>query len=133
MCLMGYFAIKLLIKVLYLPEAVSSAFVVLFCFIGAYSARSNITDLWMIVLFGVLGFLFEKFRFPIAPMVLGAILGAQAENSFMTTMLSFGNDWTVLFSRPVSGIVMLLAVVALVYPMWRHWRQQHAAARQPGR
>lgn len=133
MCLMGYFAIKLLIKVLYLPEAVSSAFVVLFCFIGAYSARNNITDLWMIVLFGVLGFLFEKFRFPIAPMVLGAILGAQAENSFMTTMLSFDNDWTVLFSRPVSGSVMVLAVVALVYPMWRHWRQQHSAARQPER
>jgi putative tricarboxylic transport membrane protein len=133
MCLMGYFAIKMLIKVLYLPEAVSSAFVVLFCFIGAYSARNNITDLWMIVLFGVLGYLFEKFRFPIAPMVLGAILGAQAENSFMTTMISFDNDWTVLFARPVSGTVMALAVAALVYPLWRHWRQQRLATRQPER
>ncbi len=128
MCLMGYFAIKLLIRVLYLPEAVSSAFVVLFCFIGAYSARNNLTDLWMIVLFGILGYLFEKFRFPIAPMVLGAILGAEAENAFMTTMISFDNDWTVLVSRPVSACVMALAVLALAYPLWRHWRQQRLAS-----
>ena len=75
MCLLGYFAIKLLIKVLYLPEAVTSAFVVLFCFIGAFAARNNITDLWMIVTFGIVGYLFEKYKFPIAPMVLGCILG----------------------------------------------------------
>ncbi len=49
MCLMGYFWIRLLIKVLYLPQAVISAFVVLFCFVGAYAERNNVTDLWMIV------------------------------------------------------------------------------------
>ena len=80
MCLLGYFAIKPLIRVLQLPEAVTSAFVALFCFIGAYSARNSLTDLWMIVIFGVVGYLFERFRFPIAPMVLGCILGPIAEN-----------------------------------------------------
>ena len=51
----------------------------------------------MIVVFGVLGYLFESFRFPIAPMVLGAILGPVAENAFMQTMISYHNDWTVFF------------------------------------
>lgn len=124
MCLMGYFAIKLLIKVLYLPEAVTSAFVVLFCFIGAFAARNNITDLWMIVTFGVVGYLFERFRFPIAPMVLGCILGREAENAFMTSMLSFQNDWTVFFTRPIAGFVMAMAVISLVFPLLRQMYQR---------
>jgi putative tricarboxylic transport membrane protein len=103
---------------------VTSAFVVLFCFIGAFSARNNVTDLWMIVTFGIIGYLFERYRFPIAPMVLGCILGPQAENSFMTSMISYGNDWTVFFTRPISGMVMALVIAALSYPLIRHLRQE---------
>ena len=127
MCLMGYFAIKLLIKVLYLPEAVTSAFVVLFCFMGAFAARNNITDLWMIVIFGVVGYLFERFRFPIAPMVLGCILGENAESAFMTSMISYDNDWTIFFTRPISGTVMVLVIIALGYPLLRHFRERLSA------
>jgi putative tricarboxylic transport membrane protein len=78
----------------------------------------------MIVTFGIVGYLFEKYRFPIAPMVLGCILGTQAENAFMTSMLSYQNDWTIFFTRPISGIVMVLAAVSLVYPLIRHIRQR---------
>src|SRR5436190_6988762 len=120
MCVLGYFAIRPLIWVLRLPEAVTSAFVALFCFVGAYSARNSVTDLWMIVAFGIVGYFFEKMRFPIAPMVLGCILGPVAETSFMTSMIAYSNDWTVFFTRPMSGVVMALAIVALVLPLVRH-------------
>ena len=124
MCLIGYFFIKLLVRVLEFPEAVVSAFVVMFCFIGAFAARNNLSDLYVIAAFGVLGFLFEKFRFPIAPLVLGSILGPLAESTFMTTMISFDNDWTVFFTRPTAGTIMVLALVALGYPLYRHWRER---------
>ncbi len=127
MCIMGYFWIKGLIRVMYLPEAVTSAFVVLFCIIGAYTARNSTTDLWMIVIFGVVGYLFERFKFPIAPMVLGSILGSTAETYFMTSMISYGNDWTVFFTRPISGTVMALTAVALLAPLWRHYRHRKTA------
>jgi putative tricarboxylic transport membrane protein len=119
MCLLGYFAIKLLVRVLEFPEAVVSAFVVMFCFIGAFAARNNLSDLYVIAAFGVLGFLFERWRFPIAPLVLGSILGPLAENTFMTTMISFDNDWTVFFTRPVAGAVMAAAILAFVVPVVR--------------
>ncbi len=131
MCLLGYFAIKLLIRVLYLPEAVTSAFVVLFCFIGAFAARNNITDLWMIVAFGIVGYLFERYKFPIAPMVLGCILGGQAENAFMTSMIGNQNDLTVFFTRPIAGTTMLLAAISLGYPLYRHLRR-HKKRHAPG-
>jgi putative tricarboxylic transport membrane protein len=127
MCLIGFFAIKLLVRVLEFPEAIVSAFVVMFCFIGAFSARNNLGDLYVIAVFGIVGFLFERFDFPVAPMVLGAILGPLAENTFVTTMISFSNDWTVLFTRPVAGVIMAASVLALVYPLYRHFNERRKA------
>jgi putative tricarboxylic transport membrane protein len=123
MCLIGYFAARYLVRVLELPEVIISAYVVMLCILGAFAARNNITDVWLIVVFGVVGYLCERFRFPITPMVLGVILGPLAETNFMTTMISFGNDWTVFFTRPISGTVMAVAVVTIVYPVLRQWRR----------
>jgi len=128
MCVVGYAAIKLLVRVLELPEAIVSAFVVVFCFIGAFAARNNLTDLYVITAFGVLGFLFERYRFPIAPMVLGSILGPLAETTFITSMISYANDWTVFCTRPVAGSVMALSLAALVFPLLRHLRARRRIA-----
>ena len=127
MCILGYFAIKALVKVLDLNEAAVSTFVVMFCFIGALAARNNVNDLWTIVAFGAVGYLFEKFRFPIAPMVLGCILGPLAESYFLTSMISAENDWTVFFTRPVSLVLVLLSIVTFVFPLYRSWREGRRA------
>ncbi len=117
MCILGFFAIRPLCKVLDAPEAIVSAFVVVFCFVGAFAARNNLSDLHVIAAFGVLGFLFERYGFPIAPLVLGTILGPLAETNFMTTMVSFDNDWTVFFTRPISGGILALAAAGLAWPL----------------
>jgi putative tricarboxylic transport membrane protein len=129
MCVIGYFAAKLMIKVLDAPEAVVSAYVVMCCFLGAFAARNNLTDLWILAIFGILGYLFERFRFPITPLVLGVILGPLAETNFMTTMVSFDNDWTVFFTRPISGTIMALAILSLVFPLVRHQLRRRKLAR----
>ena len=84
-----------------------SAYVLVLCFVGALSIRNNIIDLWLMIGFGVIGYLFERLKFPIAPLVLGVILGPLAEAAFMNSMISFGNDWTVFFTRPIAGTVMV--------------------------
>ena len=123
-CILGYIAIRPLCKVLDAPEAIVSAFVVVFCFVGAFAQRNTVSDLYVIAIFGVLGFLFERFRFPLAPLVLGTILGPIAENNFMTTMVSFDNDWTVFFTRPISGVILALSIAGLAWPAGRAaWAQ----------
>jgi putative tricarboxylic transport membrane protein len=99
--------------------------------VGAYSARNSLTDLWMIVIFGVVGYLFERYRFPIAPMVLGCILGPVAETSFMTSMIAYQNDWAIFFTRPISGVVMAFTILALLYPLIRYVRGVVRARRMP--
>lgn len=129
MCLLGYFAIRPLVKVLDMPEAVVSAFVMVFCFVGALSIRSNVTDLWLMIAFGFVGYLFERLRFPIAPMVLGVILGPLAEEAFMNSMISFANDWTVFFTRPISGTIMAVIVLIMLLPfIGRIWRRPNPGA-----
>jgi putative tricarboxylic transport membrane protein len=136
MCILGYFAIRPLCKVLEAPEAIVSAFVVVFCFVGAFAARNNLSDLNVIAAFGVLGFLFERYGFPIAPLVLGTILGPLAETNFMTTMVSFDNDWTVFFTRPISGGILALAAAGLAWPLvkatLKRVRASRSAHARPG-
>lgn len=124
MCLIGYFSVRWLVRVLEFPEVIISAYVVMCCILGAFASRNNLTDVWLIVAFGIVGYLCEQLRFPIAPLVLGVILGPIAETSFMTTMISYDNDWTVFFTRPISGSIMALAVVTLVFPLLRRLRQR---------
>jgi putative tricarboxylic transport membrane protein len=62
-------------------------------------------------------------------MVLGCILGGQAESAFMTSMISYQNDWTVFFTRPISGTVMVLVVIALIVPPLRRLLQRRRLRR----
>jgi putative tricarboxylic transport membrane protein len=128
MCLLGYFAIRPLVKILDFPEAVVSAYVLILCFIGALSIRNDVTDLWLMIGFGILGYLFERLKFPVAPLVLGCILGPLAEESFMNSMISYGNDWTVFFTRPIAGTIMVFTIAILLLPFLQQWRARRVAA-----
>jgi len=119
MCIVGFFWIRVVVKVLSIPQGVLSAIVVMFCLVGAYANRNDMSDVWMIVIFGVLGYLFEKFKYPISPMVLGAILGPIGETAFMRSMISSGSDWTVFFKGPICGTLMVGSFAALTFPLLR--------------
>lgn len=129
MCIIGLLAIRPLVRILELPDVAVSAMVLVLCFIGALSIRNNVTDLWLMIGFGVIGFFLERFRFPIAPMVLGVILGPMAEENFMNTMISFSNDLTIFFMRPISGTIMALVAIVLALPIILHQINKRSSAR----
>ena len=119
MLFLGLLSIRIFVKVLQLPEAIIASFIIVFCFIGAYALRSNISDVWIMAGAGIVGYFMRKYDYPIAPLVLGLILGPLAERNFMTTMISYQNDLTVFFTHPVSGIMMVFSFAALLLPMWK--------------
>jgi putative tricarboxylic transport membrane protein len=115
------------IRLLNMPEVYVGAFVTLLTYIGALALRQSISDVWIMTAFGVIGFFMQRWHYPIAPLVLGAILGPLAETYFLTTMISSANDWTVFFTRPVSGpltVVLILLVIWLVYRAVRVGRHE---------
>ena len=128
MCIIGYFWIRLVVKVLAIPQPVIIALVVLFCVVGSYAERSSFADVAMILFFGVVGYLFERLSFPIAPMVLGTILGPLAETSFLRTLIRYDNDWTIFFRRPISCTFLVMAVVAFAIPILSRARLRQTPA-----
>jgi putative tricarboxylic transport membrane protein len=119
MCLMGFAWIRVVVKVLTIPQGVLAAIVIMFSLVGAYADRNSFSDMWMIVVFGSVAFAFERYRIPVSPMVLGAILGPIAEDSYMRSMITFHGDWTIFFLQPISGTLMALSIASLLYPLAR--------------
>jgi len=121
MIAMGLLAARSFAQLMKVPEPILAAFIITFCFLGAYALRNDMSDVWVTMLFGVLGFFMRRYNLPIPPLILGIILGPLAEQYFLTSMVSHGNDVTVFFTRPVSAAVLLTSAGLLVWPALR-WR-----------
>lgn len=130
MFVVGILAARPLIRALAMPEVYIAAVVVLFAYMGAFALRQSMSDVWIMTGFGLLGFFMVKGGYPLAPLVLGAILGPLAERYFQTTMIRTGNDWTVFFTRPLSGALLAIAAATfglLAYRAIRTHRRTKAA------
>lgn len=128
MAVVGLLAAKPMIALLRAPEAYVAAVIVLFAYLGAYALRNSMSDVWIMVAFGVLGFFMERRGYPLAALILGAILGPLAERFYLTSMIGSANDPTVFVDRPLSiGLAVLWLVLLLVLAR-RWWRQR----REPG-
>ena len=119
MCLLGFLWIRVVVKVLTINPGILATIIVLFALVGAFADRNSLSDVWIVVVFGLFAWVFTRFKFPVSPMVLGAILGPIAEDSFTRSMITFHNDWTVFVQTPISAALMGLSFVSLAFPVIR--------------
>jgi putative tricarboxylic transport membrane protein len=130
---MGVLAAKPMIRLLRMPEVYIAAFIVVFAYVGAFALRQSMSDVFIMTAFGVLGFFMVRAGYPLAPLVLGAILGPLAERYFQTTMIRNANDWTVFFTRPLSAALLAITFavfLVLTYRAIRDSRVTRAAREQ---
>jgi TctA family transporter len=99
------------------PFGFVAPLILVICAIGAYTVKGSIFHVWLILVFGVVGYLFKKLDYPLAPMVLALVLGDRAEVAFRQAMLGSGGDVSVFWSNGLVGTLMGVALVLLVYPM----------------
>ena len=88
--------------------------IVLFCAIGVYSTNNNTFDIWMVGIFGVLGYMFIKLGIEPAPLVLGLILGPMMEENLRRALLLSRGDWSVFVTRGLSATLLAIAVGLLL-------------------
>lgn len=91
--------------------------ILFFCLFGAYTLQNNSFDVIVTILFGVIGFLMRKFAYEPAPLVMGLVLSDLIEGSFIRSLLMSKGGFLIFFTRPISAILMGLAIFLLVYPM----------------
>ena len=127
MFIVGLAASGPMVRLLSVPEAYVAVIIVLFSYIGAFAIRNSMSDVWIMVLFAVLGYFMQRWGYPLAPLVLGAILGPLAERFFTTAMISADNDYTIFLTRPISAVLVVIWVFVLGFLVYRAVRQSQTA------
>ena len=96
-------------KLLKIPYNILMVFILVFCIIGAYSLNNSIFDVGMMILCGLLGYLFKKLDFPLAPAILTLILGPLMERSLRESLSISQGDFSIFFTRPISLFFLIMA------------------------
>jgi putative tricarboxylic transport membrane protein len=123
--------------ILRIPFSVIAPVIIVICAIGAYTVHSAMFDVVMMLVFGVVGYVFKKLRYPLAPMVLALVLGDMAEASFRQSMLASQGKLSIFWSNPLVGGITALALVILLWPAvqsgrrWLRSRETQAVGEVP--
>jgi putative tricarboxylic transport membrane protein len=103
--------------ILKIPFSIIAPVIVVICAVGAFTVANAMGDVWLMLVFGVIGYAFKKLDYPMAPMVLALVLGDQAESAFRQSMLISQGDMRVFFSNSLVGSITALALFALLWPL----------------
>jgi putative tricarboxylic transport membrane protein len=119
--LVGFWA-----SMLKIPYRILAPIVLVFCFIGAYTIRDNMFDVWVAVAFGFIGYAMQRGRYPVAPVVLGLILAPMMEDALRQSLSISRGDPSIFFTRPISAVLLLLCLLSVVGAFAMRRRQSKA-------
>ncbi len=112
--------------ILRIPFAILTPLIVIVCAIGSYAVHNNMIDVWYMLIFGVLGYVFKKLDYPLAPLVLALVLGDLAENALRQSLIMSQGSLMIFASRPIAGVITAVAlfffVLPVITPWWRRLR-----------
>jgi putative tricarboxylic transport membrane protein len=91
--------------------------IAIFCVVGVYSVNYSVLDLWIMLGFGLIGYLAGKLDYPLAPLVLGLVLGKPLEEALRQSLKMSQSDATTFFTRPVSGVIMAMVIAVMLWPL----------------
>ncbi|MBX3671460.1 MAG: tripartite tricarboxylate transporter permease [Burkholderiales bacterium] len=109
--------VPLFASILRIPFAIIAPVILVICAIGAYTVHNSMFDVWLMLVFGVLGYVFKKLDYPMAPLVLALVLGDRAEDSFRQSMLGSQGDMGIFFANPLVGTITSAALLLLFWPL----------------
>jgi putative tricarboxylic transport membrane protein len=126
--------IGLWVKVLKVPYPILFPLILMFCLIGAYSLNYSVTEVLIMLAFGCIGYLFKKFEYEGAPLILALVLGGRMEASLRRSLLLGNGDPTIFLSRPISAGFLIVAILILVFPLFfRRKKTQSDVSRGVGK
>ena len=111
--------IRLFPRVLLIPRHYLMPVLALLMVVGVYIAQYRVFELWLMLGFGGMGYLLEKYGFPLGPLVLGFVLGTIFETNFRRAIMFSGGDWSTFITRPVSAVLLVIAVGLLAYSVFQ--------------
>jgi putative tricarboxylic transport membrane protein len=120
--------IPLWVQVLRVPPRLLYPLILLFCLIGGYSLNNNILDVLIMIIFGILGYLFRKFQYEGAPLILAFVLGPIIENNLRQSLILSRGSFDIFFARPISAITLtitILLILSSIFPSFRRAKKKY--------
>ena len=115
------------VQLLRVPYSILFPLIILFCLVGAYSINNSSTDVLIMLVFGVIGYLMKKLSLEAAPMVLAFVLGPMLETALRQSLIKSKGTFSIFFTRPISAVCLILAIALLIMPMLPWFRRPGAA------
>jgi putative tricarboxylic transport membrane protein len=115
------------LRVVMVPKTLLYPVILVLCVVGAYALNNTMANVYVLLAFGVLGYAMVKAGLPLAPFILGVILGDQIETNLIRAISSDPDPWLFL-TRPISGALLALSVASAAYAVWQHRRARAKAA-----
>src|SRR5205814_1547154 len=125
---LGWLTIKVAKSVLRVSRNILMPIILLFCIVGSFAINNTVFGVTLILVFGLLAFVLEENGFPVAPAILGVVLGQMMEENFVTSMIKSDGDATVFFTRPIAMGLAVSTFVILLWPvggwLWRRYARR---------
>jgi putative tricarboxylic transport membrane protein len=115
--------VRWMLRIVTVPKAALFPVVLVLCVIGAYALNNTVDNIYVLLVSGIFGYGMVKFGFPLAPFILGVILGDQIEINLVRAIMTDSNPWLFL-TRPISGGLLIASVLSVALAVWQHRRQQ---------
>jgi putative tricarboxylic transport membrane protein len=129
--------VPLFAAILRIPFAILTPLIIFVCAVGAYAVHNSMIDIWYMLIFGVVGYVFKKLDYPLAPLVLALVLGDMSENALRQSLIMAQGSLTIFFTRPIAAVITAVAlfffVLPVLTPWWRRVRSGAAGAPAPRR
>ncbi len=116
--------IGLWVRVLRVPYSILFPLIVLFCIIGSYSIKNSFSDVYIMVVFGIVGYLMRKYRYDAPPLVLAFVLGPMIEQSLRRSLLISAGSPLIFLERPISAVIMVFIAVMMLSSLVPAWRKR---------
>ena len=117
------FAVVHVAKVLYVPRAYLLAAILLFCVIGIFAVGNSFFDVWVMMVFGVIGFIMERTKMPLGPFVIGFVLSPIAEAQLRSGLMASEGSIEPLFTRPFAATFLAISILSLLWPLYSDWKK----------
>ena len=126
---LGLFAAKLFARVTLVPRNILWPVVFAFSVLGSYALAQSMLDVYVALIFGVIGYLFRRFGFAVAPVAIGLILGEMVETNLQNSLKMFDGAWWEIGMQPLAALFLVLAVLGIMQPYIVGWFRRRKAAR----
>ncbi|HBI28394.1 MAG TPA: C4-dicarboxylate ABC transporter permease [Deltaproteobacteria bacterium] len=125
---MGLYAAKFFARISLIPAAILWPIVFALSIVGSYSLSSSLLDVWIVLIFGVIGFFARRHGFAVAPIAVGLILGEMVESNLQNSLKMFEGKWWLIFTQPLAVLFLLLAFLGLCGPAIYGWLTRKKAS-----